>query len=203
MFRALMVDVDGVLVRGRPQDAQHWSSSLEVDLGLSPMTLHENFFAPYWSDVITGKQGLVERLTPVLQKVAPHLSAQDLIDYWFANDAQLDQALIADIDCQRAKGVKVYLATNQEHLRARYLIEELGLGQHCDGIYYSAAVGVQKPDRQFFERVAVSSCLPRGELLFVDDLQENVRAARDAGWQAMHWTAGKSMAKALDDHEWK
>lgn len=192
-----MVDVDGVLVHGRPLDGRHWSASLEADLGLSPEDLQRAFFTPHWNDVITGRQGLVDLLKPVINKIAPHLSHYDVIDYWFANDARLDRALIADLDRQREKGVRVYLATNQEHLRASYLVGQIGLGQHCDGIYYSAAVGFQKPDRQFFERVAASSGIRASELLLVDDLAENVIAARDAGWHAVQWKPERALAEAL------
>jgi hypothetical protein len=34
-LKALMVDVDGVLVDGRPEDGRHWTTSLEEDLGFS------------------------------------------------------------------------------------------------------------------------------------------------------------------------
>src|SRR5262249_22970093 len=33
--KALMLDVDGVLVDGRPEDGRHWHTSIEEDLGLS------------------------------------------------------------------------------------------------------------------------------------------------------------------------
>jgi putative hydrolase of the HAD superfamily len=197
MIGALMVDVDGVLVHGRPLDGGRWSANLEADLGLRPTDLQRAFFTPHWNDIVTGRHGLVDLLKPALKSIAPHLSHHELIEYWFANDARLDEALIADIDRQREKGIKVYLATNQEHLRASYLIEHLGLGQHCDGIYYSAAVGFQKPDRQFFERVTACTSLRASELLLVDDLAENVLAARDAGWQAVQWTSDSTLTEAL------
>lgn len=198
MIRALMVDADGVLVRGRPSDGERWSSSIEADLGLRLADLQQHFFTPHWEAIITGQLGLVDALKPVLQRIASRLSPHDFIEYWFAHDALLDRNLIADLDRQREQGVKVYLATNQEHLRAAYLIEELGLGQHCDGIYYSAAMGCRKPDSRFFEAAAALSNMPAHELLLLDDLVENVSAARKAGWQAAHWTPDSSLSQDDD-----
>lgn len=195
-IRALMVDVDGVLVRGR-RDGGRWSSSIEADLGVTEVDLKQAFFSPHWDDIVTGRRGMVEVLRPVLQRIAPHLSHHDLIDYWFAHDGKLDHALIAGLDRQRERGTKIYLATNQEHLRATYLLEELGLGQHCDGIYYSAALGCRKPDRLFFEKTAVLSHIPAGELLLLDDLAENVIAARTAGWRALQWLPDSSLPEDL------
>ena len=60
--RALMLDVDGVLVDGRPEDGRHWQTSLEADLGLSPAALREHFFAPYWDEIVTGRVGLMAPL---------------------------------------------------------------------------------------------------------------------------------------------
>lgn len=43
-----MVDVDGVLITGRPSDGQHWAYCLEDDLGVRQSDLQAAFFAPYW-----------------------------------------------------------------------------------------------------------------------------------------------------------
>jgi putative hydrolase of the HAD superfamily len=82
----------------------------------------------------------------------------------------------------------VYLATNQEHLRAAYLIEQLGLAEHVDGILYSAQLGAKKPDREFFAKVQAAVGLHGDEMLLIDDDSRNVEAALRAGWQALHWT---------------
>ncbi len=194
---ALMIDVDGVLVCGRPIDGRRWASTIEADLGLNQADLQREFFTPYWDDIITGQHSLPEVLAKVLRDIAPQLSPEALIDYWFANDARLDAQLLDEIDQLREKGVPIFLATNQEHLRAAYLIEQLGLGQHCDGIFYSAALGNRKPDRSFFEKAALLSNIPSSELLLVDDLPENVFAAREAGWQAVQWRTGGSLFEEL------
>src|SRR3546814_15982369 len=55
---ALMVDVDGVLVTGRPRDGRPWATGLREDLGLDPAVLHRAFFAPHWHAVVTGRAPL-------------------------------------------------------------------------------------------------------------------------------------------------
>jgi putative hydrolase of the HAD superfamily len=54
MIKALMLDVDGVLVTGRPSDGRHWVTSLEADLGLSFTVLQDAFFEHYWEEIVTG-----------------------------------------------------------------------------------------------------------------------------------------------------
>jgi putative hydrolase of the HAD superfamily len=187
-----MVDVDGVLVVGRPEDGRHWQASLEEDLGFTSETLHEAFFAPYWEDIVLGRAGLMEHLTAALQRIAPHVSPGEFVSYWFENDSCLAAALLPELSLVRSAGIRVYLATNQEHLRAAYLMETLGLAEHVDGIFYSARLGAKKPHMEFFTKVQAAVGLAGDEMLLIDDDRRNVEAALRAGWQALHWTRNSS-----------
>ena len=187
-MKLLMLDVDGVLVNGRPQDGKHLFTDLERDLGLSRSLLQAAFFDVYWQEIVVGRDALLSRLRSVRGKIAPKLEAQQLIDYWFENDSRIDADVLRAVDELRLRGTKVFLATNQEHLRARYLMEAMQLGAHVDGIIYSAALGHRKPAPEFYrlanERVGVAA----GDISFVDDVAANVEAARIAGWNGALWT---------------
>ncbi|CAH0143994.1 Alpha-D-glucose 1-phosphate phosphatase YihX [Pseudomonas carnis] len=198
VIHAIMVDVDGVIVNGRPSDGEGWASSLEEDLGLAFSDLHAVLFEPHWDDIVTGKLSLKATLKSVLPSIAPGLSPQTLLKYWFENDARLDLRLLADLDEQRRHGVKVYLATNQEHLRARYLMESIGLSQYCDGIFYSAALSCRKPETHFYEKVTELSGLRPEQLLLIDDTPANVLAARNLGWNAIEWHKTSTLAGQID-----
>jgi len=187
-----MVDVDGVLVHGRPEDGRHWHTSLEEDLGFTSDTLQEQFFAPYWEDIVLGRAGLMEPLTTALQKIAPQVSPAAFVSYWFERDSRVVGAFLPELSRLRAAGIRVYLATNQEHLRAGYLMETLGLAAHVDGIFYSARLGAKKPESEFFARVQAAVGLRGEEMLLIDDSLVNVEGARTAGWQALHWTKESS-----------
>lgn len=192
-----MVDVDGVLVRGRLEDGRHWSTSLEANLGISAECLHREFFAAHWDEIIIGRAMLADCLPPVLQKIAPHLTADQLISYWFATDTCLDEKLLCDLIHLRSSGFQLHLATNQEHLRAKYLWDELGLVTHFDSIQYSAQIGAKKPELEFFRAAASRTGLSPDEILLIDDTAENIQAAKVAGWRAVLWTAEKPVYEIL------
>ena len=196
-LKALMVDVDGALINGRPQDGKHWSTDLGTDIGLSPSLFHERFFTPYWDKIVTGKLDLLSALKPVLSDLAPHLTAEDFIAYWFKNDARLNTELIQSLKFYRSAGVQIYLATNQEHLRAEYITQTLKLGKLADAVYYSAALGVKKPDHKFLEKVTNLSKLRPEEIIMIDDTIANIIAAKECGWHAIHWTKETSLATEL------
>lgn len=81
--------------------------------------------------------------------------------------------------------MQVYLATNQEHLHAKYIIQTLKLNELVDTIYYSAALGVKKPDHTFFEKVTKLSKLRPEETVLIDDTPANIIAAKESSWHAI------------------
>jgi putative hydrolase of the HAD superfamily len=93
--------------------------------------------------------------------------------------------------------MRIYLATNQEHLRAEYITQTLKLGELADAVYYSAALGVKKPDHAFFEKVTDLSKLRPEEIILIDDTLANLIAAKECGWHAIHWTKESDLATEL------
>lgn len=194
-----MLDVDGVLIRGRPSDGRTWSADMEADLGITAEVLGRHFFRPYWQDIVNGRAALVECLTHVLPAFAPAaLTVEALIAYWFEQDSRLDQAVLDDMASLRAEGIAIHLVTNQEHMRARYIMDVLDLATRVDGMFYSAALGCSKPDAAFFAEVARRAGHPAGGLLLVDDTAKNVEGAIEAGWSAVHWTGSERLLEVCD-----
>lgn len=188
-MQTIMMDVDGVLVSGRPKDGADLFTDLEADLGISAATLQREFFKPRWPDIITGRKALLPELAEFLSDIASAVSAQTLIDYWFENDSRLVEAVVDDMAQLRAQGLRVYLATNQEHMRATYLMEAMGLARHVDGIFYSAAIGHRKPGPPFYQHIQDTLGGSSDDITLVDDTEDNVIAAREQGWNAVHWRA--------------
>jgi putative hydrolase of the HAD superfamily len=190
MRHVLMVDVDGVLVNGRPKDGLHFATNLEADLGIPLEKLQAEFFKPHWEAIVTGRVAMLDRLVPVLARLAPTLAVERFVSYWFENDARIDEDIRDTLREYRAAGRRVFLATNQEHLRARYLMETLGLAAEVDGMLYSAALGDRKPGAAFFRLAAARAGVKPADIAFVDDAEVNVEGARKAGWEAVLWRPG-------------
>jgi putative hydrolase of the HAD superfamily len=193
-IKALMVDVDGVVVVPRPGG---WAVDMEADLGLSSELLQTRFFAPHWDDVVMGRAALHDRLGPVLAEHAPHLTSHAVAGYWFDKDAQLDAVLLDDLAALRATGVALHLATVQEHERATYLWDVLRLRELFDAIHYSADLGCGKPDPAFYAAVQARTGFAPADLALIDDKAVNVEAARDAGWRGVLWDGSRRLADVL------
>ena len=92
-LKALMVDVDGVVV-AHP-DGRRWDHAMEADLGLPSAEFQAAFFKPHFNDIVLGKADLHDRLAPVLATIAPHLTCQQVTDYWFEKDSKLPADVIS------------------------------------------------------------------------------------------------------------
>ncbi|MCE7999806.1 MAG: HAD-IA family hydrolase [Rhodobiaceae bacterium] len=200
-IRALVFDVDGVLVTGHKDKGGWWHVDMEKDLGLNPDLFQRHFFTKQWGDIVGGRVGIEEPLAMTLSEIAPQIGVEDLLDYWFQKDAGLNRDLVTALeDLRRRSNVGVSLATNQEHRRADYLWRELELEHHFDAIHYSADIGHAKPADEFFAAVENRTGFDGPHLLFFDDQERNVLAARGRGWQAHLWTGMETFEKALLTH---
>ncbi len=178
-----MLDVDGVLL----SNAVPWTRNLKSDLGISPADLQRTFFKKHWHKIVVGNGDIMPLLGLALEQMGSVVSAERLLDYWFKNDATVVSGVLEDVAFLKDKGWRAFLATNQEHVRAHYLMEGLGLAVHFDGIAYSAGLGARKPHSEFFARATAMTGADASEHVFVDDTDANVRAARKSGWVAHHW----------------
>ena len=190
-----MVDVDGVVVTS--PDGRLWSWNAKADIGLDPDLLQSRFFGPHWADVVLGRADLHERLGPVLAEIAPHLTSQQVATYWFTRDAHLDKRLLADLAELRKTNISLHLATAQEHHRAKYLWQTLGLRDQFDAMHYAADLGCSKPDPAFYREIERRTGYAPSDLMLIDDRLDNVESAIAGGWQAVLWDGTQGLLDIL------
>lgn len=187
----LALDVDGVLLdpdRGGDGD---WANELTRRFGIERTQLREAFFMRGWDDVVTGRLAIEPTLAAALASIGTDLDVESVLNCWFEADfAPFESAI--DLACRvAAAGVRVVLATNQEHRRAAFLRERLGARIPLADVIYSADMGCAKYDPSFFarasERLGVGE-QDRQNVIFVDDVLNNVEVARAFGWQAVYAT---------------
>jgi putative hydrolase of the HAD superfamily len=195
----VLFDVDGVLVHGyhaRPERRQCWDEHLQRDFSIDRERFKNEFIlGPFVQEVIVGKRSLKEALASVLPALGFNGDPQTLIDYWLRNDANLNRELLVEISALKRSGrVRLFIATNQEHLRAQYLMNEMGLGEYFDGIFYSARIGHCKPSAEYFGYISRALKLSDNEkpLLF-DDTPSVIAGAKAFGWDAIEFVDSASL----------
>lgn len=86
------------------------------------------------------------------------------------------------------RGIPVYTLSNiaGHHIDAIEM-NEPGFFDGADGLFLSYQMGLRKPDPQIYRRVLDELGAEGDDCLFLDDLPENVEAARAAGIHAYHF----------------
>lgn len=195
MTRAILFDVDGVLVHGyhaRPELQLRWDENLLEDLGIDPEQFKDKFiYDVFVKKVLVGKVGLVEALDRVLPQLGYKGPTQRIVAYWLEHDSRLNVQLIDVARKLKATGLKIYIATNQEHLRAQWLWQGLRLGEVFDDMFYAARFGVAKPDPGFYAEVERRIGPQTEPPLFFDDSPKVIAGARKAGWEAVEFNANE------------
>lgn len=78
---------------------------------------------------------------------------------------------------------RVVCLSNNTAIHWRYIRENI-LGEgFFDHDYLSQDMGLEKPDEMIFRQVSQAERCDEKEVFFIDDIEENVVAARRVGWQ--------------------
>jgi putative hydrolase of the HAD superfamily len=97
----------------------------------------------------------------------------------------------------REEGHELYFLSNMPAPYADHLEREHDfLAWFRDGVF-SARVGLAKPDPAIFALAAARFGAAPSELVFLDDHEPNVLAARAGGWRALHFTGTAAADAAL------
>jgi putative hydrolase of the HAD superfamily len=190
-LKAVIFDADGVLLT-----SGFFSEELERSYGL-PTSATLPFFTGALEECLVGRADMKQVLAPFLAQWNWPGSTEDFMERWFSHGAGVDLRLGETIAGLRQRGLRCYLATNQESYRIAYMREQMGFDQLFDGIFYSGGLGCKKTDARFYHAVMRATELTGAEILFWDDTFENIVAARAQGWNAEHYRSFEEFEPTL------
>lgn len=193
MIKAVIFDIDGVLVR-----PWGFRDALSRDRGITP-DMTAPFFRNAFVDCIEGRADLFDLLPSYLTTWGWPGSTTEFVAEWCATESELNEAVVAVVAALRPH-LPCHIASNQERHRARYIATEMGFDRLFDRLFFSSDLGTGKPREQFYAAVASRLDKAGQELLFFDDMEANVDAARRAGWQAELFTTADQLKADIRRH---
>ena len=191
-IKAICFDADGVVVYPQKQFSKH----LKEVHGISP-EMTRSFFGGVFDGCLVGKANLADVLPTYLQEWKWNGSTQEFIATWLKFDHVVDNRLINVIRHLRHNKFVCCLVTSQERNRAEYMRTKMGFQDVFDHLFFSCEIGVQKPDDAYYQYVEKGLNVEKDSILFWDDLESNVIAARKNGWKSEIYTEFDEFEKAM------
>lgn len=186
MIKFVYFDVGGVLIKDFSA-SQKWKEYQQA-LGVRPS--NQTLFDEVWMShrnricVDFDVDGMVDELNTKVGLTIPkeYSLLQGFVDRFEKNES------IWDTVSAIRRQVRIGLLTNM-YPRMLNLIKEKGILPRVplNVIMDSSIVKLQKPDAAFFTKAKQEAGVKDEELLFIDNQEKHVNAAKQLGWQTFHY----------------
>jgi len=194
---AVIFDLDGV-IRDWNDDAM---SDLEAAFGIEPGAILALGFGPELGPAATtGRLTYREWMDEIRRRILAEYGdgVTGALDEWEANVGMVDTEMLAVLRAVRRHCTAAVLSNGTTRLRRD--LHALDLIDEFDVIFNTAEIGIAKPDPAVFHHVLVELGASTEQVVFIDDLLENVDGARAAGLRAHQHTDCASTVDFLRDH---
>jgi putative hydrolase of the HAD superfamily len=194
-MRILVLDIGGVVYRSWPDAAFHarWAERC----GCDGETLARRFWdGDDWGLAERGLISAEENIARLAARLglSAELAREMVFEGWAS---QPDEALATFVARLRAAGTTVAALTNNTSTEAQ-LLARPELARLFDLAISSADAGLCKPDPALYRHAEARLGAAGDALLFVDDVEANVAAARELRWRGVWF---RSTDQAIADIE--
>ncbi len=181
-IKAFFFDIGGVLVRVDPNSAiQKLSKRLNISTAHIQQSMSSELLQTYEKGHLSSNQFYEQLL--INYGSSKKISLETFKTYWedilFPNEESI--AFLKRV----SNDFPVWLLSNTNDFHYDILLEHFPFMQWVNGGIYSFMVGSMKPEPAIYEYAIPKSGLRPEEILFIDDLEVNVQAARDLGLNAI------------------
>jgi putative hydrolase of the HAD superfamily len=193
-FNVVLLDLDGIVVKGKKG---RFSERISSEYG-APIDSVLQFIKNEYALCKVGKADLRVELEKYTSQWNWPGSVDELMAYWFHGETELNEKIIKVVTELRNKGIKVYLASDNEKYRAEYILNDLGVKNYFDGHFFSYEVGYRKPEAEYYPTVLEKlSPIKPEEVMLWDDKESNLVQARNLGINTKLFTATEKFLEEM------
>jgi putative hydrolase of the HAD superfamily len=195
-IRVVFFDIGGVLIEIHPdRTMSYWAEVVGIPPDVIEKHFPEEAFHAYERGEITGSEFFT-----VFKQTAPELNAIQEADFWEGWKRLLGEengSVMVLKQLSHRYPVWLLSNTNPQHIQ-----DELGLRvsflNYITGAIYSFDAGCRKPDPEIFEYALNKVAVEASQAIFIDDIPDNVNAAREMGMHAIHFTDSNRLVQDLN-----
>ena len=123
----------------------------------------------------------------------------DLLDHDGRMWGSLNIAMVKWAADLKSKGLKIGVLSNMGDGTRDYLLREHAFLQQFDHLTWSCELRIAKPDPEIYRHTLEQLGVEAEDALFIDDIQRNIDAARQAGMKAILFTDVERLTSDLTD----
>lgn len=180
-YKNILFDMGNVLVTYNPEWViRHYTEDEELIREVKNIVFHSQEWFLLDAGLIEeekAERNWMERLSSDKARELAHLSFQN----WHLYNMKVIPGTAEMIRAVKENGKEIYLLSNAS-LRLLFIYKEVIPAVECfSGIFYSAAHKCVKPQDIIYERFLKEYSLNPSDCFFIDDLEENISAAKAVG----------------------
>lgn len=188
MIKNIIFDIGGVLVSFEPDRVFREMGLPEEEVQI---LYQHTAKSPYWKELDRGVLPK-EEVFQTMVNTMPQAYRKDAMEFF---TKRIPEAVTSfDYSADWLKGLKergynIYLLTNYpEWLFETHWKKGFTFVPYVDGKVVSGKVKLIKPDHAIYETIIKKYSLNPAESVFIDDVKENVQAAKETGLNAIQFT---------------
>lgn len=143
----------------------------------------------------SGKIDTTGFLAELNQQLGTELSIREFSQIWvstFHENLEM-AALLTKLKTQKP----LYLLSNTNEVHYEHLQDRYNVARHFEELVLSYKVGSAKPEHSIYHEVTKRSGLEGKDCLFIDDLEQNIKAAEELGWNTIHFKGVADLKERL------
>lgn len=195
MTYAIIFDFGGVLMKTLDYSYRYaWDDRLQLPRGSVERVVHGS---TSWRHAQVNQLGIEDYWQDVAQQLRLDDEALSALQADYFKGDSLDTELIHLIRSLKAEGFRVGLLSN-DALTLREKLQLLEIIDLFDPLIISAAIGVMKPAPEAYQAVLDLLQLPPEQVLFIDDMPDNITGANAVGMQGILYQPGMNLRQVLE-----
>lgn len=173
---------------------------------------HAVFAHPDWNNFDRGTLAMDTVVARTAQRLSlDHAALTDLVQSIGKRLAPMEDSLAlltrlhalrtrakADSENPNKASLRLYYLSNMPEPYARTLEQNNAFLKWFDGGIFSGDVKIIKPEPEIYYLLQTRYQLEPAQTVFIDDLLDNVKAARSLGWQGIHFESALQLQAELD-----
>lgn len=194
MINSVIFDIGQVLLSFKPLDylKNIYKDEAVVD------RLYENIFrSKEWIELDRGTIEDSEAITAMCHRdIVNKMHIEKIMNTWTEILSPIDSSIKLALKLKE-EGFRLYLLSNFHSRAFREVEEKYSFFKAFDGSVISSHVKLLKPEKEIYNNILQKYDINSVDTLFIDDMEENCRAAEDAGIKSVHYQSFEGLYSAL------